>query len=363
MLRKILYTLISCSQLGMLFSCAEQIDAVSENYYIKSGKIYYIPGGNSFERGSVETGADKNTFQVLSADVAKDKAYIYYKGYAQKQVDYSSFYLENGLFKDKDHVYYSKNYSTEPGRPGSPEDRNQWNIVRLADPKTYIPLAAPNQQWAKDKSRYFYNNEPLDVDYATYSIINKSFSADKNTLYINENRLIKPTKYVPISIDSLTNRYILLNHNTLLFYAGQLAEQQIQNSKDVRVLHNNVVCIDKKVIVDGNLFHPNEADASSFEILFLSTSFFVAKDKNKVYYQEEIIDGADAATYQNLYLAIGKDKDHVYSGADIVHVPDPASFHKINDKNFDFADNKGNQFKYVRKESKIRLQDQSGKLY
>ncbi|QQT25914.1 DKNYY domain-containing protein [Sphingobacterium spiritivorum] len=363
MFRKILYTLISCSQLGMLFSCAEQVDAISENYYLKSGKIYYIPGGNSFERGSVETGADKITFKVLSADVAKDKTHIYYKGYAQRQVDYSSFYLEDGLFKDKDHVYYSKNYSFEPGRPSNPEDRNQWSIVRLADPKTFTKLAAPNQQWAKDKNRYFYNYEPLEVDYSTYRIINKSFSTDKNTLYINENRLVKATKYVPAVIDSLTEHYILLNHNTLLYYVSQLVEQPIQNSKDIRVLHNNVLCIDSKVVVDGNLFHPNEADASSFEILFISSSFFVAKDKNKVYYQEEIINGADAATYQNLYLAIGKDKDHVYSGATIVNVPDPSSFRRMKGKDFDFRDDKGNQFKYVRKENKVRLQDQSGKLY
>ncbi|UIR55005.1 DKNYY domain-containing protein [Sphingobacterium sp. SRCM116780] len=357
-MKKNLYRILLFSLLGIFLSCGEQVDPLSQNYYLKSGEICYTPGGNWFERGSVKTDADKNTFQVLSEDVGKDKSHIYYKGYKQPQVDYHSFSIAHGIFKDKNHVYHDNSYDIAYNSPHS----HEWSIIPLADPQTYVKLTKPYYEFAKDKNRYFYNNEPLEVDYQSFKIINKRFSKDKNSVYIHDGNTCTPTKFTATTVDSLTDSYILLDNKTLLYYQNSLFDQHFDIIKNIRVLDNTVVCINDAVIVDGQPFRTKDADATSFEILFLSSTFFIAKDKNQVYYQEEIIKDADPATYQHMHLSIGKDKNHVYNGTEIIQVPDVATFRRTSksDKNYDFEDNKGNKFDYIFRDGKVKLKNQSG---
>lgn len=83
-MKNILKMGIISALIGLLFSCKEQVSPLSEDYYKKSGAIYFIPGGNGFERGSRKMVTDLASFAVIKEVYARDKDNVYFMGCPQE---------------------------------------------------------------------------------------------------------------------------------------------------------------------------------------------------------------------------------------------------------------------------------------
>jgi hypothetical protein len=171
--------------ISLLFSCKEQVSPLSEDYYKKSGAIYFIPGGNGFERGSRKTVADVASFSVIKDVYARDKDHLYFMGCPQELVDVKTFQLKNKIPVDQQHVFTFEGFASAT----SACSKNQLTIIEGADPQTYTTLYHQLPALAKDKAHYFYRSQPLNVDYATFNVVNSNFVKDKNQLSVVTNKV------------------------------------------------------------------------------------------------------------------------------------------------------------------------------
>ncbi|WP_373564722.1 DKNYY domain-containing protein [Sphingobacterium sp. E70] len=188
--------------IGLFFSCKEQVSPLSEDYYKKSGAIYFIPGGNGFERGSRKTDADVNSFSVIRGIYARDKDNIYVMGCPQQFVDTKTFRLKGNIPVDQSHVFVFDGSTTSTTRKCSEQ---QLIAITDADPETYITLYDTIASLAKDKSHYFYNFQQLAVDYASFKILNENFVKTK---------IDSMWSHRKVSIRSITQRIRLMCSTT-----------------------------------------------------------------------------------------------------------------------------------------------------
>lgn len=101
-------------------------------------------------------GADPKTFVGLSKAIGKDKKWIYYKDRKQKQVDYETFEVRNGIMRDKNFVYYS-GYAT-------------LDLIRIegANPETFVEMEL---RFAKDDKWIFFKGvKQPQIDRETFEI-------------------------------------------------------------------------------------------------------------------------------------------------------------------------------------------------
>ncbi|WP_293956309.1 MULTISPECIES: hypothetical protein [unclassified Sphingobacterium] len=94
-MKNILKMGIISALIGLLSSCKEQVSPLSEDYYKKSGAIYFIPGGNGFERGSRKMVVDLASLAVIKEVYAPDKDRIYFMGCPQISATPSRYHLSN----------------------------------------------------------------------------------------------------------------------------------------------------------------------------------------------------------------------------------------------------------------------------
>lgn len=344
--------------ISLLFSCKEQVSPLSEDYYKKSGAIYFIPGGNGFERGSRKTVSDIASFSVIKDVYARDKDHLYFMGCPQQLVDVNTFQLRNRIPVDQQHVFRFEGFASAT----SDCSQNQLTIIEGADPTTYTTLYHQLPALAKDKAHYFYKYQPLHVDYATFSIVNSNFVKDKNQLYVVTDKAILPLHYKTDKIKALNATYILLDGKKLLYYEPYqrigLLEIDIPSSNKIKFLNEKTVIIDQLLVIAGKKFGSPEVDAGSFELLEGSNgNARWSRDKNHVYFEQEIFAEADPKSFEVLKFAVAKDAKHIFIGNKIFNGPDVKSFKRVDKSrvNYDFEDDLGNRYWYQTNKGQVIL--------
>ncbi|MGE8427417.1 MAG: DKNYY domain-containing protein [Sphingobacterium sp.] len=349
----ILSTLIS-----LLFSCKEQVSPLSDDYYKKSGAIYFIPGGNGFERGSRKMVADLASFTVIKEAYARDKDRVYFMGCPQELVDVKTFQLKNKVPVDQQHVFKYEGFASAT----SACSQNQLTIIEDADPLTYTTLYHQLPALAKDKAHYFYRYQPLNVDYATFSVVNRNFVKDKNQLYVVTDNGVLSLHYKTARVEALNAAYLLVDGRKLLYYEPYqeigLLEIELPSTNNIKFLNEKTIIIDQLVIISGKKFGYAAVDAKSFELLEGANGKALwSRDKNHVFYEQQLFAEADPKTFEVLKFAVAKDANHIFIGNRIFNGPDVKSFRKVDKSraNHDFEDDLGNRYWYQTNKGQVLL--------
>ena len=311
----------------------------SNSYFINSsGTINYSSNGNWFELGIEECIADKKTFEVLSREIAKDKNHIFYCGIKQKHVDYKSFYIDNGIPKDKNSVYKLNFQKLTP-------------IIDVeAKSFKYLEIDTLNKTWSKDKNHYYLNDKKINVDRNTFEFINRRFSKDKDSLYADLNgwKFIS-IKTISDSIVTINDEYI--RDNKKLYYVSTFLKVELlintfNSFNKLKILDRDVICINDKVIYYGKLFKYKKVDSKSFNLYFPNQISRYSKDKSHVYYNQEPIKEADPKTYKPLTLGFGKDRNHVFYENKLLKGVDSKTFKRIGKYGVEYRDGLNNKFNW-----------------
>ena len=328
---------ISCRNIG------KPIDKQkSGSYFIDSkGQIAYCQNGNWFSLGISQMQADARSFEVLSEDIAKDKNAVYFRGTIQKLVDKNSFYVDNQIPKDRLHVYYI-------------DQALGFQIIQGADPKTYEPVK-DHINWARDKDHYFYSNDMIRADRKTFSFVNDYFLKDKDSVYVSPN--IGAFRAVAANLGKVEtiNKYYIRIDNTIYYppfqQGSDVVTMPFNTIQTIRVLDQDHINVNNKsILFRGNKFKYELVDASSFELFptdekydsYGSNSY--SKDKSYVYYNQEIIPGADLKTFIPIGHDFGKDTKNVFYKNQRLDGVDAKSFKKEGDF---YKDKLGNKFSAI----------------
>ena len=341
----------------LLFASCKQFSGtvnkdLSDNYYYNRDKsaIQYSPMGNWFELGNTKMEADVASFEVLGRDYGKDKDKVYFKSVdITGEVDYATFRVDDDYFVyDHKHVYIPYDYM-----PYSLyEDTNPTKelfLIEGADPSTFETI---DYDWNKDDKHYFYNCQLVDVDYASFEILNEVASKDKNKVYLHRTKEIITSTIDVASAKALDKHYIV-DKNTLYSYSGWEEDSAkamitipVKDARTIQLLKDDYLLVDDAVYYE-NVLMP-KADRATFKlwkdtyygvdkahIYYLGTAmegvdletFHVydfqayAKDKNNAFYDGKVMEGVDLATFGPKHedgFGLFKDKNHIYRGAEIV---------------------------------------------
>jgi len=283
-------------------------------YYTRDNKgVIYSPMGNWFELGKHQMQVDIHTFQVLARDFAKDKDYGYFKSRAiNNSIDIPSFEVKLGYTPvDKNYVYIvNDNYYHI--------NKNHFKALKIledADAKTFIQI---NFDFAKDKNFVYQNYNRCDsLDVNSFNVINQRFCKDHKGIYYYSygNPLHKIEEANIAEVISLTDNYIRDDKN-VYFYVGYKSSERFdqvvaipfKNSKNISFFKDvELIKIDANIYYQSNLI--KNVDASSFEEL----QYGYTKDKNHVFFNGELVEGADANTFRyNDKTYNFTDKNHTY---------------------------------------------------
>ncbi len=305
----------------LLLSCGpgELVDKkISDSYFIsRSGTISYSFQGNWFEIGVTKCDADKNSFKVLSRYFAKDNEHVFYCGITQKDIDSKSFYVDNNVGKDKNYAYKNADFDNlEP-------------IVGVdAATFRYLDIDTINYTWSKDKNNYYFKYHRVNVDYSSFRFLNKYFCRDRDSLYADiygwEFISVKPN---PDNIIVINNNYV--RDDTTLYYVTttghlQLLKTHFNKFGKIKALNPEILRVNDKINCYGKYFKSQMVDAETFELS--DQDFSYSRDKNNVYYDQEIVKDASPETYKELSFGYGKDEKNVFYKTIIIEGADPKSF-------------------------------------
>ena len=312
----ILLSFSSCLTLGKLSSPDKSV-----SYYNSwIGGHSYCVSGNWFEVGVVRFKADKNSFEVLDEDFAKDKKNVFFSGVPQKYVDAKSFHLEAGVPKDKSYAYHINDGET---------------LVRIKDVDVqtfqYLKIDSFNNTWARDKNNYYFNLNKINVDYASFSFINRWFSKDKDSLYVD----LYGWKFLSVKpnhtrVQAINDNYVRTDSQLLYVHTWGYIELRTLGFKDfnrIKIVTPDIIWIDNNVIYEGRKLEAASIDTESYQ--FCKPNFVnrFTKDREHVFYREKIIRDADPQSFVVLNEGpFSKDKSHVFCEFEIVKDADISSF-------------------------------------
>ncbi|VAW11953.1 hypothetical protein MNBD_BACTEROID03-2271 [hydrothermal vent metagenome] len=311
----------------------------SIHYYIRYGKVCYMYGGNLVP---TKINADRKSFVVLSQYIGKDKESIYYMGRLQN-VDYPTFRIDqNGIPKDKNYVYkemFSK--VLEPIK------------IEGVDIESFQHLTVggvTDSRWSKDKNWYYLYQARLNTDYETTEFAGNDFVYDKAKLFVHFKKYpyLKFVREINEPPKSLTKKYI--EYKNKLYYfkfidnkETEIKEIEYRQMNNLKVINKHVIAINDTVVYYG-IKIPHFHAATFEKIKDNEQPAFIRyyKDKNYVYLDTKIIKQADPKTFVMLGYSIAKDDKHVFYEENILEGADSKSFRK--GKNLEWIDDHGNRF-------------------
>lgn len=324
----ILLLFSSCRPNGKLIN-----EKKSKSYFISNnGELSYCSNGNLFELGETVFEANLETFEVLTEHIAKDKYYIYYEGKKQPKIDTKSFYIENGIPKDKNFAY-SFDYHLVP--------------LKYVDAKSYETLANHYESyWSRDCKNYYRNEKKVNVDRASFVLINKWFSKDKNKTYVDFSERFFPIFNNSLNISKITSEYIKKNNS--VYYVSidgiiHIEKKDFDEIKKIKIFDKDIIGINEIILVNGKEFKYSKVDAESFSTFGNQTGWYT-KDKNHVYYDQQIIERANPKTFRILEYDYGKDDKYVFYENKLLKGADVRTFRLENDHSFIYTDDKGNRY-------------------
>ncbi len=293
--------------------------AISNSYYYNKPKtdLFYSSAGNWFELGKTLLNADVLSFVPLNQDIGKDKGNAYYQGYriTHPDIDVESFRASAASWMwhigmDKNHVYVFDRTIID----------GEWHatckLVEGADPVTFVQY---DVYWSKDALCHFYDHKAIDVDYGSFELINETFARDNGHIYLHYHGQFQLLEGNVAQFKNI-DQYHAQDASYIYFFLDYLDGNKIEKLQkipfkdpdSIKVLEGNYLLVDEEVYYRGCLLK----GAHASEITILSQSY--AKDHNKVYYENEPLEGADAMSFRydeaNYCYC---DKHHKYMGADI----------------------------------------------
>ncbi len=278
-------------------------EALSLFYFKDKNNIYF----NGDVVGILDS-ADLDSFEVLNKTnpdhyfYAKDKNNIYYKKEIFEELDAITFeVVDSTLVKDKNNVYILR-----------------WDyqkIVEGADPITFDVIERP---YYKDKNHIFfisYSEISLvaDADPVSFQVLNYDYARDKNFAFSGA-RKVEDADLETFEVIEL--EFGLAKDKNNIYHKGY---KIIDSDPDSFERLNSSYFKDKNYVYfksSGSVTegHIEGADPATFVTL---DTFHYAKDENNVYYDGEIIEGADLGTFEYLEFGLAKDKNHTYKDGQI----------------------------------------------
>lgn len=203
-----------------------------------------------------------------------------------------------------------------------------WGLapITIADSQTFeivpFPMTDPvmrNAFFAKDKNRAYARYITIEgSDPATFQSLSPDYAKDRLHAYYQQYRI----PGVDLSSFEVVGK---LARDSRLVYAGSGAVSG-SNGPALHLLDS----FQDDLASDGqHVFYNRKilpADAATFSIL----SDLVWKDKNKVFYDQQVIVGADPASFVLLTDGFSKDAKRVYSATRAVPDLDPTTFRILN---------------------------------
>lgn len=330
----------ACSPLG------PPIDAeTSRNYYLSRtrGAVVYSAGGNWFKLGHTVLDADVSTFRPLGSAVAVDQTRVFYRAHAQPQIDRSTFDVQGLVMRDARHVYYPSG-----GQP-------RLSILEGADPRTFaylLPETENPREWAKDAHRVYRNHTPVEGDPETFVFLNRAFVADATRLFSRRlpHRVIRE---INEPYEVLNDYHLRLGNEILsggLWPVQVLSFEEIHEIREVSPL---VLMINGRVYARGEPFPYADVDHGTFEGWPGNQTF--ARDANSVYFifsRIERIEGADPDTFipfEN-YGSYARDAHRIYYQQEVLDDADRATFEVVQEEGRWFARDRHGSFFMGRRE-------------
>jgi len=303
--------------------------SLSNSYYHHrwKNKIIYSPMGNWFELGYTELEAEPESFTVLSQEFAKDKQHVYWKDNVQN-VDHASFIIdEQETPRDVQYVYYHYDYG------------DSLHIIKNADAQSYETYQPIKQEWSyyawgRDKNFIFLNGNKLDVDRATFTVLNATIATDSASIYIiqrdytqlggsrAELQVVRKAAN-PGAVPSVISENYVQFANTLVLSNWKVDFSLLTFDKiaSIKIIDERNLVINNNLLVsDGERI--DDVDISTLEIL--NRDFI--KDKQQVLYDRKKITGANAASFKPVHEEYSKDNTHVFYKDQILKDANPATF-------------------------------------
>ena len=373
-------------QLKKLARDLQSFIVFDDSYTADKDSVYY--------NNTPMTGVDRITFSALGFGYAKDKNHVYYDGKIKPNADAASF----GLIVAKDKAGRSVAFYTKDKNGVYDYDKG---LIANSDPTTFVILDTYDNYYyydiyAKDKHFVYFDGTPIqNSDPSTFTILGDGLARDKNGVYFGADvSSIDPSSFEQLSYNDAfgygyykdkkaiyfgeqkitgfnANNFSLLPALSKIYYP--FFKYYTATSSDVyggtchgelKLLRgidgNTAVALDSFYLKDKNGVyvsnHDNacgtfnvsklSADANTFAVLIgndgqANTQY--AKDKNSVFYQGKVIEGADPGSFQILsgygvvvadYNSYAKDKNHLYYQGAIFSGVDPSTFTRIGSTNF-----------------------------
>ncbi|WP_455045909.1 DKNYY domain-containing protein [Leptotrichia trevisanii] len=227
-------------------------------------------------------------------------------------------------FKENGEVYYEMPYLEIKSKVKGVDIES---FETLRDDKGLI-----GDYYAKDnKNVYLYGKKLKDVLPEEFEIVKENYVKDSKNVYKIESGI---TDIIPIfSGNKINTKKISLDGLDVKTF------RTLENSKDVTSID---YFVDKNNIYYAyeNLEKIQGADKNSFEVL----GYYIAKDKNNVYYNGKKMENVDSKSFKNFGDFIGKDKNRVFyvAGNKDIKDVDAESFEMMGDT--DYFRDKNNVF-------------------
>lgn len=257
--------------------------------YLTDGKNVYYESltGQALFPSYYKINADLATFKCLGQEsgyaigYAKDKDNVFYNMKIILGADSATAEgLNENYAKDKDYAYYEDNKITDIGE----NFRAYFN-----SPSN--DLEAMEKDWyALDNKKVYYFGKPINgADPASFSVIESKghyYSKDKNSLFFRNTKIDNSD---PSSFVFLSEGY-----------------SKDKNNVYFTSIYDMHPCTYEACVV-------TDADPNSF----LALGNWYGKDKNNAYYMNNIIRGADTATFNSTDEVSAKDKNFTYENGEI----------------------------------------------
>lgn len=184
------------------------------------------------------------------------------------------------------------------------------------NPPPYVPDNGPVQEELPD-------TVPAGADEATYEQISYHYGKDKDHVYyegeIMDNLdpatfIVFPERYYPLATADLA----YTKDANAAYYNQELIEEA--DAKTFFYLNIDLYAQDM-----NNFYYAGEplnVDYDTYQVV----NFSVAKDKDHVYFDRVIVEGADVDTFEAVYSPYYKDKDHIFYKDTIMPEADVATF-------------------------------------
>lgn len=262
----------------LLKSCSLP-EGMKNGYHIQDGKVMLYTG---FPSQKKEVGqADADSFKAINTEYGKDKNHVFLLGMIVPNADPATFvYMANTFAKDRNHGFINgKIVSNDPAHFAIVPNPNE-------TPKN---VSAEGIVYARDsRNVYTYSGDTLaQADPATF-------------------RFVPMFNGYSLAVDK---HYVYFQHRPLENVDGQtftkLSDLYFKDKASVWILS-----LGKEV----QWITIPEADVATFK----SLKKWYAKDKNHVYYENRIVEGADLVTFEEGENGEGKDKNNTYLSGEIL---------------------------------------------